>query len=149
MASVALSIIVCVWYGMYNIHCYLLPLLVAPSIIIVIVLLYYSQAVDSGILLLRDLNQPGLPLLNTNNHNTVLDTDSTDASTSQSPLTTHRLQANNLPRRPHMYESIDDFGKPNGRRSSSLSRDATPPIATNAQPLSIGTPKLSAGRRIR
>lgn len=85
--------------------------------------LYCSQAVDSGILLLRDLNQAGLPLLNNNGTSAVVDPDSTDAS--QSPLT------HSQPRRPHKYESIDDFSKENRTQSSSsLSHDATPPVAS-------------------
>ena len=124
--------------------------MIVAAAIIMNVLLHYRQAVDSGILLLRDLNQSGLPLLN---NNTALDTDSTDASTTQSPIVMHHdshLQVNNHPRRPHKYESIDDFSKPNRSRgsSSSLSRDATPPMVANQQSSSsTNTPKLS--RRIR
>lgn len=97
-----------------------------------------SQAVDSGILLLRDFNQSGLPLL----HNTTaLDTDSTtDASATQSSLAHSRV------RRPHKYESIDDFSKPKRRRSSSsLSRDATPPLVTNVSRRQAPKPQVSTG----
>ena len=123
--------------------------MIVVAAITVNVLLHCRQAVDSGILLLRDLNQAGLPLLN---NNTALDTDSTDVSTTQSPVVMHhdsRSQVNSHPRRPHKYESIDDFSKARSRgSSSSLSRDATPPMAANQQSSSsTNTPKLS--RRIR
>lgn len=82
-------------------------------------------------LLLRDLNQSGLQLLNT-----AVDTDSTDVTTTQSPLIIHHdahSQFNRPRRPPHKYESIDDFSKPKRRRSSSsLSRDATPPKVSQA-----------------
>ena len=105
--------------------------------------LYCSQAVESGILLLRDLDHPGLPLLN---NTTAVDTDSTDASTTQSPITQHDSRGN-LSRKPHKYESIDDFSKPDGRHnSSSVSRDASPPMARQ-QPASTGT--VLGSRRIR
>ena len=123
--------------------------MIVAAAIIMNVLLHCRQAIDSGILLLRDLNQSGLPLLN---NNTALDTDSTDASTTQSPVVMHHdshSQINSHPKRPHKYESIDDFSKQNRSRgsSSSLSRDATPPMVANQQSSSTNTPKLS--RRIR
>ena len=102
-----------------------------------------SQAVESGILLLRDLDHSGLPLLS---NTTAVDTDSTDASTTQSPVTRHDSRGN-LPRKPHKYESIDDFSRPDGRRSSSsLSRDATPPIAHHQL---VSTSTALGSRRIR
>ena len=99
--------------------------------------LYCSQAVESGILLLRDLNHSSLPLLS----NTGVDTDSTDVSTTQSPVTHHGSRGN-LTKKPHKYESIDDFSKPDrGHSSSSVSRDPTPPMAYR-QPSSMGLRKI-------
>ena len=90
----------------------------------------HSHVADTGILLLRDLNQTNLPLLQQPAHNSV-DTDSTDASTTQSPI--NRRDKVGQTKKAHMYESIDNFRNSRARRegsSSCPSRDATPPISS-------------------
>jgi len=108
---------------------------------------YYSHAVDTGILLLRDLNQTNLPLLQQLTHNSV-DTDSTDASTTQSPII--RRDKVGHTKKTHMYESIDDFNKHSrGHRegsSSCPSRDATPPTSSLPRQPLISSTRLPHGR---